>query len=554
MTHRHPGRSALLAVLAAVALVVLAAPAPAGAHAGAIGSDPADGEVLPTAPAAVTVLFNEPVALAASGTQLLDDAGDPVEAAYTVTDRTLTIEPAATLGDGSYVVTWRVVSADTHPVSGGLTFSVGAPSATTAAVPEGTEEREVRLARIVAAGLQYGGLLVLGGVVVVVALLAPAGVRADTALAGRWWRCAVGAGAAGVGGAALLVPLTAVWESGEPLSAVLAAGTWSVAAGGPALPAAALAGAGTAGALVALRRGWDGVAVGGAGLALAALVVVGHTRSYGPSALLLATDLVHLAVAAVWLGGLVAVGVALTARSAGGLAAGHRESRALLVARFSTTAAAALALLAVTGVLLYTRIGGSLDGLWTTGYGRTLLAKSAVVLPVVGLAAWNRLRLVPRSRRLADEQAAGLLARTVRAEAMLLTGVVVLTGVLVNQTPPVRESEPVAVAIEQEVVLSIDAEHDGAVLVTPARRGVNGVRVSITDASGAPAELSGVPTLSFSLDSADLGPLRRPVTADAAGEWETSIDLPLPGEWEVSVAVPLDEFTQPVVVGRFEVP
>lgn len=525
-------------------------PQAAQAHARPVATTPADGQVLAEAPESLTVTFDEPVDLAPAGNQLLDDTGAAVEATFSVRDRVLTVEPQVPLGRGTHVVAWRVVSADTHPIAGGFTFSVGAPSATTVELPAGAEQREVRVARTMATGLQYAGLLGLAGLVGFAALLAPAGVRRHDSVVLAWRRAATLFAVLAVGGALLLVPLTALWESGEPLSSFAAASTWTAGARGAAATAGLLVVGGVAVSVAGLRRRSDVLALGGAAAALASLVVVGHTRSYGPDWVVLAADLAHLAAASAWWGGLVALGLALNARPRL-----RARERAALVAGFSGAAAVLLAVLVVAGVVLYWRIGHSIAGLWETSYGRAVLLKSALVLPVVALGAWNRVRLVPRASTGDEAAASATLTRTIRVEAMLLAGVVAVTGVLVGLTPPAREPDPMPVAsVEQVIALEVDGAHRANVVMSPVKRGVNGVRVTVTDLDGATIELEDPPSLSFSLLGTSVGPLRRPVSRSGSGVWEATVDLPLQGTWEVSLAVPLSRFEEPVVTGRIEVP
>ena len=103
--------------------------APASAHAELIDTDPAEGSVVETAPDTVTLTFNEPVRLTSQEIAVYDAAGDEVgsTAGASGTEVTVDLTGAADLADGTYVVSWNVLSGDGHPISGALTFSVGAP-------------------------------------------------------------------------------------------------------------------------------------------------------------------------------------------------------------------------------------------------------------------------------------------------------------------------------------------------------------------------------------------------------------------------------------------
>ena len=115
--------------------LVLGASAPASAHAELIDTDPDEGAVVETSPDTVTLTFNEPVLLTSQEIAVYDSDGDPVTSTARAVDAEVHVDlaDAADLGEGTYVVSWNVLSTDGHPISGALTFSVGAPSASVTA-------------------------------------------------------------------------------------------------------------------------------------------------------------------------------------------------------------------------------------------------------------------------------------------------------------------------------------------------------------------------------------------------------------------------------------
>ncbi|MFD0591956.1 copper resistance protein CopC [Catellatospora coxensis] len=124
-------RTTALLVLVLVSAMLLGLPQPAHAHAHLTSTDPAEGAVLQTAPERILFTFDEAVRAVPGGVQVYGPQGEPVQAQPTVTGAELEVELPARLGDGTTVVTWRVVSEDGHPISGALTFSVGAPTPST---------------------------------------------------------------------------------------------------------------------------------------------------------------------------------------------------------------------------------------------------------------------------------------------------------------------------------------------------------------------------------------------------------------------------------------
>ena len=119
--------SALVAAVAA-ALVLAWAP-PASAHATLIDTDPDEGAVLESAPDLIRFTFNEPVRGVPDGVHVFDAEGASIGSSSRTSDTDLLVTLDEEPGEGSLIVAWRVVSADGHPISGTLTFAVGAPSA-----------------------------------------------------------------------------------------------------------------------------------------------------------------------------------------------------------------------------------------------------------------------------------------------------------------------------------------------------------------------------------------------------------------------------------------
>ncbi len=92
-------------------------------------SIPADGQVVETAPAEVVLRFSEQVSLTGGSAAVLDDEAAVVSGEARVVDESVVIALPPGLGDGTYTVTWQVISADSHRISGASVFHVGAPSA-----------------------------------------------------------------------------------------------------------------------------------------------------------------------------------------------------------------------------------------------------------------------------------------------------------------------------------------------------------------------------------------------------------------------------------------
>ena len=113
-----------------MAVLALGTAAPASAHATLISTDPAQGAVLDAAPERIVFTFDESVVGVPDGVQVFDAQGAPVTSSAAVSGPELSVRLTEPVGDGTLVVAWRVVSEDGHPISGSLSFAIGAPSAT----------------------------------------------------------------------------------------------------------------------------------------------------------------------------------------------------------------------------------------------------------------------------------------------------------------------------------------------------------------------------------------------------------------------------------------
>jgi len=534
--------------------VALAPAAPAAAHASLVETDPAEGQVLSESPRVARLMFDETVSATAGGVQMYDARGKVVDSKASAHDAVLTVDVPDTLDEGTYVVSWRVVSADGHPVAGALTFSVGRPSAVVRPPPTPDESSAsgVRGALSAVQAIGYLGLFLAAGLVVFAGWLLPALPRLDV-LRRRLRRTARGAALLAALAGLLQLPLSGAYQQGLGFAGLLEASAWSGAGGRELLALTTLVGGlGLAVAplgadpLVGRARG---IATAGAVVAIASPSVVGHSRAFPPQLLVIATDILHVAVGAVWLGGLAGLALSLPAL------AGRSRAAAETLARFSGLAAGLLTLLVASGSLMAWRIIGSWDDLFGTTYGRLLIVKVMIAALAVAIAAWNRFALLPRIIGAADRperlDAASEIRRAVAAEASVLVGVLLVTGFLVNQPP--RQAPPVVAAAGTGVVTG-DLGEDLRVLGTMSPRavGTNTVTIQLQDLTGEPVEPTRPPTVRVRSSTVDLGNLL--VTSSDAGTYSAEVVLPTPGTWRVQVSLRIDEFENPVASLNFRVP
>jgi len=168
----------------------------------------------------------------------------------------------------------------------------------------------------------------------------------------------------------------------------------------------------------------------GAALLLAGYLFDGHTVTEGPRLVTALTDVVHVAAASVWVGGIAMLVSVLRRR--------HRRGEELgalhLAARFSIAATVALLGVAVSGALLALVVLDQPSQLWSSPWGRTLSAKIAFVAVAAALGGYNHRYLIPRmeAEDAKDPQHGHRLRTVASVEALVLAAVVVLTAVLVG--------------------------------------------------------------------------------------------------------------------------
>ncbi|MGP3924549.1 copper resistance CopC/CopD family protein [Streptomyces sp. 8N616] len=401
---RTTARSAALTLLLLAAALLgslLAGASPASAHAALIGSDPKQGSVVGEAPKDVTLTFSESVALSGDAIRVLDPKGKRVDTGKL---RDLSSGKVVKYGiglhsglpDGTFTVAWKAVSADSHPVSGAFTFSVGEPSKTSVAVPQqrtggGVVGTLYGIARYAA----YAGFVLLVGGAAFVLACWPRGatVRPVQRLVVQGWAVLTGSTIV------LLLLRSPYTGSGRLVDAFDLAGLRAVLETKPGaalvsrlllLAAAALFVAVLFGAYARREDPKErrdlafGVGVGGAVVAtgLAATWALAEHASTGiQPGVAMPVDVVHLLAVAAWLGGLTALLVAL-----------HRDPSVerTAVHRFSRVAFGSVLVLAATGLYQSWRQVGSWDALTSTSYGQLLLVKVGLVVVLVGIASISR--------------------------------------------------------------------------------------------------------------------------------------------------------------------
>ncbi len=519
---------------------VLAGPAtPASAHAALANSDPANGTIVPDAPNKITLNFTESVQLLNGKIQVLAPDGSRADQGEPVADGgTVTIPLRSGGGRGTYLVSYRVISADSHPVGGSITFSVGAASATPAAtIDDETVDPVVRALIPVGKYLGYAGLVLLVGPVLVLALLWPH--RLSRRGPGRLVWIGLGLVA--------FSTLVAIWLQ-APYST--GSGLFDVRVGdlrdvlGSTFGAIMLVRLGVicAAALLLrpLLRGTgddsktDLALLGVLGVAaLATWPLTGHPTASPVAGVSVVVDAIHLAAMAVWLGGLVML-VGFLLRQAD-----ERELGAILPI-WSRWAATAVAALIVAGVVQALIEVSSLDGLFFTTYGRLILAKVGLAAIVLVMAYFSR-RLV-RSKA-AEAEPKGL-RRVVWAELAVTAVVLGITSALV-QIPPARSAEASQTAGVSTTVTKTLTDNKMALQIDvfPAAVGNNSIHLYAYTLDNKPLTVVEW-TATAALAAKGIEPIEVPLLRITDFHAVGDIALPAAGEWTFKVTARTSDIDQ----------
>ncbi len=504
-------------------LLAAALPAPAFAHAELVATTPSDGQRLEKPPSQVVLEFTEQVHLISGAVRLLDDSGHPVstDAARVAGVRVILPLPPS-LPAGGYLVTWRVISSDTHPVAGAFGFGVGADPPR-AEAPDSTIAPPVRVAVTVGRWTGYAGLaLLLGGTVFLVTCW-PAGRTVPRArqLVAAGWITALGATLLGllaqgpyVAGpdSSVFAPQLLAQTVTSPFGAIYLTRLVLLIAAGPLVRELLRTQAPTR--LTLSTAGLLGLGVA------ASYAAAGHAASGRWSGLAIASDTAHVTAMSLWTGGLILLAVcALRPRHVGGLGDAAR--------RFSRLAFGSVAVLAATGTLQAVREINSLAALTGTGYGRLLLGKLAIVVGLLGLGAISRQAV----RRPADP--VRRLRQTVPFEIGLIAVVLGITAVLAL-TPPTRQTEG-SVPRPAQMALQVPGGGTAHLRVSPARVGANEITIVVKDPHGRPWRVPEV-TATVTLPERELGPFDVHLGPDGH-TFAGHVHLPVPGSWRFDLTV-----------------
>ena len=556
-------------------LLLLGTAGTASAHAALESTDPADGSVLKSAPRSVTLTFSESVALLDDSFRVYDPDNRRVRtsSAHHAKDAgdTASVTLPAKLGTGTFTVAWRVVSADSHPVSGAFTFSIGKPSATTTPIATApTEDPLTASLYDIARYFAYIAAALLIGTATFVALCRPPNPSVLNKPIRMGWCTLLAA-------TVVLLILRAPYEAGTGLATAFepsAIPKTLTSRPGLALAARVLLIAATAFFLLRLRgrERFGRVALGTGAVLAVGLALTWASAEHASAGIqvpvAMTSAVLHLLAMSVWLGGLTAL-LTVLYRSP--------DLDAAPVARFSRLAFASVTVLVVTGVYQSWRGLGSWNALTGTSYGRILLVKLGAVVLLLAAAGWSRqwtgrmlgadvrLRVPELVRAGADGATTSTgegdavaeggdgsqdryrrgLRRSVLFEVGVGVVVLVITTLLTNTLPgraaadAQQTATPAGIPAASVTTVPFRVGNAGGkvqITLDPGRVGLNSVEAVVYGPDGGFATVPEL-RLSFTLAAQKIGPLDADVK-DEGGYWGTnSLNLPIAGTWTMKVTV-----------------
>jgi copper transport protein len=606
-------RRVVAGLVGTVVLLVLVA-GTASAHAVLESTDPVADSTLTVAPSVITLTFGESVSISSGSIRLFDASGREVSLPTPTHPGGKGPEVQAKppkLAQGTYVVSWRVISADSHPVNGAFTFNVGTASGNASGLISkylnATGSKTVGVLFGIDRFLGYATTALVIGGFLFAAWCWSGGPSSERA---RRWLVRSAMGGAVV--SAVGIALQGAYGGGFGVGQIFKPSLWWDTLGqrfGRAELIRIVAFVGAVAVARALAKAskanwWAGAAT--VSLALAgSIAFAGHGATGRWVVLAFALDVIHVLAFSVWIGGLVGL-IAWALRDP------DVESVMAASRRFSSTAMIAVAAVVISGTVQGIRQVGTFSALTSTTYGWLLVAKVAVVIVIVGVA-WVSRTLVqafvapaPAELESADSERVVVLAgaggpasevdgpdvesteggstdggstdrdpadvddladyefdpgeiderndtirhylrRSIGVEVLGIVAVLVLSTLLSAAIPA---GESVSLPFNQTIVSS-----DGfaQVEVLPARAGLDAIHVTVTNTDGTIPQLAAM-TVELRLPAQNVGPLTVSMEQLAPNHYvNDSATIPFAGTWTVTVKARVGDFDEKTFIAKVPV-
>ncbi|MBI2852356.1 MAG: CopD family protein [Chloroflexi bacterium] len=591
---RSSPRLSLYAAGVIMLVALLAFPAFALAHAAVARAEPAPGSVLQQAPERVIIRFTEPVEPRFSKITVLDsqgrqvDKGDSERYQNDPAAISVTLQP---LPDGIYTVAWTNLSAvDGHGLSGSYVFSVGVPLpvAPQPVTPRGEGPAFLQSpAEPVLHWLGLLSILTIIGTLVFELFIARAVFAAATESASPQMESQIN-----------LRTFKLAW---------LAVGVFAMASIGDLIVKTSLANnipllqALGRPALSFLETGWGGLWLWRMNILLAMFAVLllawldrhkrreSGGREWQIVALVLAagvlftislvshgaavteiraaaifSDYLHLLAASVWVGGLFYLALVVppimkAQRQRQKVVGGRRdvafcpESHVAAMSRFSALATLSVGTLLITGLYSAWAQVTTVEAIDTT-YGKVLLAKLGLIVPLLALGAVNSFWVKPRLAT--NGKALTWLRRVVTIEAILAILVLLSVGILISLEPARQAVSRQEIVQTGQLVLQTTAEDINVkVIIEPGNIGTNLAAVFLTDRTGRPVVNASAMALQLTYLDRDLEPATYFPIDHGSGIWvEHEAVMSVAGNWQARLTIQRPDAFDATATLRFPFP
>jgi copper transport protein len=516
----------LLARLALVIVALLTVLAPAqlaSAHAILLTSEPAPSAVLDQSPTEIALFFNELVDTVFGRIRILDSSGDVIQTVKPIRDasnKSIVRAPISVLEPGTYVVVWRVASADSHPVQGSFAFQIGNTSTDVSALNNGQVLERHGLASLfdVIRWVTYlGVVLLIGGIGLLQAVrtdrLSP---RSTLALMGGWAFAALGT----LEGLIAYGPHISGYKIYKAVDLSLLSETLTTQYGKMQLLRLMLLG--IIGALIAViqfRGTWwwkFGAWASLVGITLT-LSLAGHPVATNPVAVSVGLDMLHMLAISLWVGPLLII-----VYDRNMWLATDESTSAPSLRWFSRTAGFAVPVIVATGVIQAWLMMDGFGQILESRYGRTLIVKACLVIVLIALGAVSRVAM--------QQKRSGSLRQSMGIE--VLFGIIILTITSALVAMPQKgtiEPAPLSSTIFQgQMIVELS--------LTSARVGQSEVHVVVAKADGTFVQIEAA-TARMSMPARNIpnGPI---VLAETGSNHFSGVtEFAYSGEWVVEILV-----------------
>jgi copper transport protein len=503
---------------------------PVEAHAGLKSSEPAASSVLEQSPDEIVLKFAEQVEISFGSIRLFDANSKLITLStpnYGLTDGVVDAKTVRvgvpTLEPGSYLVVWRVVSVDSHPVQGAFGFQIGARGKNLAALgvevlSNSSASNFVKVVMGFARWLSFLGVMVLiGSMLLATRIIGQS--RIENVIKASWFVAVVGS--------AIVLVMQAPYALGSSLSDSVSVtsvrqvletrlGAWLI------IRAVIL----FLFLVIIWKRElhqkpiWRMATTILSVVLFATFSIPGHPGMRQYSSLSIGTDIVHFLSVAVWMGGLVTI--VLLGRK-------WQSESPKVIAWFSFNATIAMPIMVATGVAQAWRMMEGFQNLFSTTYGTVLSIK--VLLVVVAIAAGTKARQIFKDKKVDSEDLKKIkFSKTIVVESVIGLVVLAVTAVLVSVPPlSVNTATPFTATLVQSNVIA-------DITITPARVGNAEMHVVFSPPGGTLEPIESM-TARISLVSGEIPPIPIGMKSIGVNHFQSNLQVPRDGEWLLELIV-----------------